>query len=1049
MPSGAIHNIYTAEVTAIVSQKGFAGAARKIHESMKQIERDLKLEANLIQPTKELQELGKELEKEEKKAESLRQKAAALSKQKIETKQYQGLKKELEKTTQQLAKLQSKQESLSMRGANMLTPWAKGIQADRQRAYDNWEMLKRIPGEEEAAAKALAEYAKKRELLAGAKEDFSAYENPLLAKQYREATREIDRLEERLPKLTDQIERLEKTGGHMGLSEAAQKAITAERQQEAQVNRTREAYEKLKNSAAGYTDNAPASNVRDLRYRAKALAKAGAGATSDLIRESENARAQKLVSIYDRLRNRLQAIGTATGPARAGMKHFAKGTVNDLKTVHGWVMRVGRGFGTVRQRIKQLTGRSKILNATFGKIGKTWSKVQRGFKMGTGIKGLARLGFAGATVYAALRAIKEGMTNFLGYSNEARASVNQLKGSLLTMKNALATAFAPVLTAVAPMIQTLIGWITKAATAIAHFTAAFTGKSTVVVAKDVTDAYAGAQEAAEGATDAAAKYEKQLLGFDQITRLEEQSGSSSGGSGGGASGLGAQDMFETVEVDSGMKSLADRIKDAWKNADFTDLGADLSAKIVGALGDIQWPEIQAGAEKIGKSIATFINGLWTTDADKDGKADLAVSIGRTIAGAINTAVSAAAGFVDNLKWGDVGKALGDGFNEFVKDTDWTKAAATISGLVSGILSFFTEAIKKVDWKKVGESVITFLTNIKWGQLFKGALDLISAVTNAFFDLVSSALGSAIDWLNNGGAAKMISVGVELLQKGAQLIWDIVKGVLDLVGKATTITFTIVVELVKKGAEALFKFLGLGGKDDNTGQTQVVAPNGKVYQINAQANITKTTQDKGLKTPSIKSTGKLTTVNQKSLTTAQKTITTTGKYEYVNKNALSTDQKTISTTAKYAYASNALSTAQRTLSMTAQIDSVKLASKVTGYTMKLVANATGGHFSGHSWKPVTAAASGGSFGMGQLFVAREAGPELVGQIGSKGADVMNNDQIVASVSAGVYRAVLAAMSQSDGQAVNVYLQGDAGTFFKVMQKEASQYMNTTGMAPFPV
>ena len=63
--------------------------------------------------------------------------------------------------------------------------------------------------------------------------------------------------------------------------------------------------------------------------------------------------------------------------------------------------------------------------------------------------------------------------------------------------------------------------------------------------------------------------------------------------------------------------------------------------------------------------------------------------------------------------------------------------------------------------------------------------------------------------------------------------------------------------------------------------------------------------------------------------------------------------------------------------------------------------------------------------------------------------MNNDQIVASVSAGVYRAVLAAMSQSDGQAVNVYLQGDAGTFFKVMQKEASQYMNATGVAPFPV
>ena len=42
-------------------------------------------------------------------------------------------------------------------------------------------------------------------------------------------------------------------------------------------------------------------------------------------------------------------------------------------------------------------------------------------------------------------------------------------------------------------------------------------------------------------------------------------------------------------------------------------------------------------------------------------------------------------------------------------------------------------------------------------------------------------------------------------------------------------------------------------------------------------------------------------------------------------------------------------------------------------------------------------------MGQLFVAREAGPELVGTLGGHTA-VMNNDQIVSSVSAGVARAI---------------------------------------------
>lgn len=70
------------------------------------------------------------------------------------------------------------------------------------------------------------------------------------------------------------------------------------------------------------------------------------------------------------------------------------------------------------------------------------------------------------------------------------------------------------------------------------------------------------------------------------------------------------------------------------------------------------------------------------------------------------------------------------------------------------------------------------------------------------------------------------------------------------------------------------------------------------------------------------------------------------------------------------------------------------------------------------------AKGGFPDMGEMFIAREAGPELVGKIGSK-TTVANNQQIVEAVSEGVYAAVLAAMRQSEGnggQAVNVYLDG---------------------------
>lgn len=70
------------------------------------------------------------------------------------------------------------------------------------------------------------------------------------------------------------------------------------------------------------------------------------------------------------------------------------------------------------------------------------------------------------------------------------------------------------------------------------------------------------------------------------------------------------------------------------------------------------------------------------------------------------------------------------------------------------------------------------------------------------------------------------------------------------------------------------------------------------------------------------------------------------------------------------------------------------------------------------------AQGGFPADGELFMAREAGPEMVGRIGSRSA-VANNEQIVEAISEGVYAAVVAAMgrqSESGSQAVNVYLDG---------------------------
>ena len=94
------------------------------------------------------------------------------------------------------------------------------------------------------------------------------------------------------------------------------------------------------------------------------------------------------------------------------------------------------------------------------------------------------------------------------------------------------------------------------------------------------------------------------------------------------------------------------------------------------------------------------------------------------------------------------------------------------------------------------------------------------------------------------------------------------------------------------------------------------------------------------------------------------------------------------------------------------------------------------------------AKGGFPDMGQLFIAREAGAELVGNIGGRTA-VMNNDQIVESVSAGVYQAVIAALGGNgdEGGDTQIIINLDGEKIYENQQKVARNRGYNLGMGVF--
>lgn len=89
---------------------------------------------------------------------------------------------------------------------------------------------------------------------------------------------------------------------------------------------------------------------------------------------------------------------------------------------------------------------------------------------------------------------------------------------------------------------------------------------------------------------------------------------------------------------------------------------------------------------------------------------------------------------------------------------------------------------------------------------------------------------------------------------------------------------------------------------------------------------------------------------------------------------------------------------------------------------------------------TLMAEGGIVDKGQLFIAREKGAELIGAYGHQ-TGVMNNEQIVDSVSEGVYRAVVEALGNQ-----STTVQIDGRTLFEIITERNNAQVRRTGRSP---
>ena len=551
--------------------------------------------------------------------------------------------------------------------------------------------------------------------------------------------------------------------------------------------------------------------------------------------------------------------------------------------------------------------------------------------------------------YRALRGILSGVTSSLRqglqglyqYSQAAGGgfsrAIDSASASLQSLKGSLAVAVAPAIAGVIPLLNSVASAAAAAAASIANFFS-------------ILGLHAGAGEGyhwevnAEAvkkygqAAGGAAKANKDLLAsFDQLHVIQSESG---GGGGGGGAGL-IFDKVPNKELSGTLQWVADHFQT------LLDLAKGIGAAIA--------------AWKIGSKLINAVNslkgafqrfkGLWNGWTPQEKTPD--------IQGAGNAAKST----FESMK--NAGESI-DGMKEALEGLNGAKDA------FSGATDMLSELAKKARGVAGAAALALPLLGRLVSKLFGGESQE-SGVRQEMEKTTGAAdeMKTALDGLDLEGGVNRLSRLRSLISALGREALSWLRAILGAVERLQKAAEAFSAQIAAQAAVQYAALQGLlsGVLDVSSGVVRAVtsAAAAALGQVETAAN------------------GALTAL-QDVLSAIDRVNGTTVTLQY---KTIISDGGTGDTASDYGGGS---------WKFGGYIDESNLKARPESEKPKIVENFVDSMFS--SWrKRFSFKAEGGFARVGEMFIAREAGPELVGSIGNKTA-VANNDQIVQSVAGGV-------------------------------------------------
>lgn len=446
---------------------------------------------------------------------------------------------------------------------------------------------------------------------------------------------------------------------------------------------------------------------------------------------------QHMAAAQQVLRERLDGINAAMGAqqikarAASAMSSFVQGISSFAGKAHRAVSRLSDGF-------KRLTARTKLGGKAVGHFGSRLREIALGALIFNGIS-------------KALRGFVTGMNNALTKSGAFTSALSNLKGAALNAAAPLVSALTPALTAIANAAAIALSYIGR-------LFAFFSGKS-IASLKSTAKAMGGVA----AGTNAA---KKALAGFDTINTLDTSSGS------GGGSASPPNLAYEASNP------FLDSLTEAIKGGDWAGAGTMLADKLNSIIAG--WDAYGWG-QKLGGMLQNGISFAFSflTTFDWNG---LGAKLAGFVNGLLNQVDGAQLGALFASKFTIAIRTLGT----FLANLDWATLGAQISNFAVGFVDALSDAIRSVDWRKIGEGVSNMLASIDWAGIFSSLGELLGIAALALYDLLAGLCGDMWEWIKSKfmegfnefytGEGSPEELGVQIITGLLMGIWNVIKGI---------------------------------------------------------------------------------------------------------------------------------------------------------------------------------------------------------------------------------------------------------------------------------